>query len=174
MMKKFGCIVLALFALTACSDNDDNGGGRFPETNDCIENGSLTGRNMHFVGTTTSTSADGNVFTENDAHFETAGLEQMVLYMHKTRFAAAMPAMEMRMPGLDYTGNGKSLTVEAERVVPELSVKDLGWQPMEAYALTDVSIRIDDVTCTIRFSCDVPRVGFYTVEFAGRLYVEND
>ncbi len=173
MIKKFGFMLLALFAQTACNDDNDNG-GRFPETNDCIENGKLIGRNMQFIGTTTSTSANGHVFTENNAHFETAGLEQMVLYLHKTRFASAMPAMEMRMRGLNYTGSGKSLTIQTERVVPELSIKDLGWQPMDDYTLTDVSIRIDNVACSIRFSCDVPHAGVYTVEFEGKLYVEND
>ena len=44
---------------------------------------------------------------------------------------------------------------------------------MEAYALENVEIRIEGVRCSVRFSCDVPRVGRYTVEYEGRLYIEE-
>ncbi len=173
MLKKLCFCLAALCALAACNDDKEDP-IRYPETNECIENGQLTGTNMHFLGTATSTDSRGNVFTDTEARFETAGLATMMLYMHQTRFSAAMPAMEMRMPHLAYTGSGKTVAFSAGRVVPELSVKNLGWQPMEAYALTDVDIRIEGVRCSVRFTCDVPRVGLYTVEYEGRLFVENN
>lgn len=172
MIRNICCCLVAAFALVACNDSDEEK-LRFPETNDFIEEGSLTGTNMHFLGSATSTDAAGNRYVDEEAHFETAGLERLVLYMHRTRFSAAMPAMEMRMYDLDYTGSGKSIAYTAERVVPQLNVKDLGWQPMEAYALENVEIRIEGVRCTVRFSCDVPRVGRYTVAYEGRLYIEE-
>lgn len=172
MIRNICCCLAAALALVACNDSDKET-LRFPETNDRIENGRLTGSNMQFLGTATSTDAAGNQFVDTEAHFETAGLETLVLYMHRTRFSAGMPAMEMRMHDLAYTGHDKSIAYTAERVVPQLQVKDLGWQPMEAYALENVEIRIEGVRCSVRFSCDVPRVGRYTVEYEGRLYIEE-
>lgn len=173
MIRNICCCLVAAFALAACNNSNEEP-IRFPETNEYLVDGSLTGTNMHFLGTSTSTDDRGNRFTDELAHFETAGLETLVLYMHQTRFSAAMPAMEMRLHDLAYTGSDDTLVFAADRVVPELHIKDLGWKPMEAYALSDVEIRIEGVRCTVRFSCDVPRVGFYTVAYEGRLFVEND
>lgn len=172
MIRNICCCLLAAFALVACND-DDKPSIRFPKTNDRIEDGRLTGTNMHFTGISTSTDAQGNEYVDAKAHFETAGLNTLMLYMHQTRFAAAMPAMEMRMPNLAYTGKDKTVVFTADRVVPELQIKDLGWNPMDAYALTDVEIRIEDTRCSVRFACDVPRVGRYTVAYEGRLYIEE-
>lgn len=171
MIQKICCCLAALLALAGCNEKIDP--IRFPETNEYIVDGSLTGTNMHFVGTAKSTDAQGNEWVDTEARFETAGLRTLVLYMHRTRFSAGMPAMEMRMYDLEYTGQGNGIAFSADRIVPQLQVKDLGWQPMEAYALTDVEIRIEGVRCAVRFACDVPRVGRYTVEYEGRLYIEE-
>lgn len=174
MIRNIRCCIAALVILATAACNDDNGETTaYPETNPGIENGALTGTNMHFTGTVTSTDEQGNVFTDPEAHFETAGLDYLVLYMHRTRFVAAMPAMEMRLHELPYTGAGRRIACTQASVVPQLSVKDQGWIPMEAYTLTDVAVEIDNVRCSVRFACDVPKIGRYTVEFAGRLFVEK-
>lgn len=175
-MKKLLLLACAALALAACNDNDDT--PRFAAENTFIENGSLTGSNMHFLGTSTVTSADGDVYVDKEARFEFAGLRDFTLYMHNTRFAAAMPALRMRLYSQPYTpGEGASLSFALESVVPEVALPNAvgggySWTPMPAYTLTDVEGSIDNTLCRVSFSCAVPELGSYRVEYEGRLLLE--
>jgi len=172
-MKKLFLFACAALALAACDDNDDS--PRFAAENTKIEDGSLSGRNMHFLGTATSTPADGTPYVDPKAEFEFAGLDDFTLYMHKTRFAAAMPALEMRLHAQPYMpGTGASLTFALPSVVPEVAVPNtvgggFTWTLFPSYTLTEVEGSVDNTLCRIGFSCDVPRLGRYRVEFEGRL-----
>lgn len=120
-MKKLLLCACAALVLAACNDNDDQ--PRFAAENTKVENGSLTGSNIHFLGTSTVTSADGDVYVDPQSDFEFAGLRDFTLYMHRTRFAAAMPAMEMRLYAQPYTpGTGASLSFALPSVVPQVSI----------------------------------------------------
>ena len=173
MIERLFLLACAALVLGACDDRDD--AIRFAAENTEIEDGHLSGTNIHFLGTATSTSADGAVYVDRQARFEFAGLDDFTLYMHRTRFAAAMPALEMRLYAQPYIpGTGTSLSFDLERVVPEVRLpNEVGggytYKPMEAYALTDVTGSIDGVQCRVSFSCDVPRLGEYRVEYNGKL-----
>lgn len=66
------------------------------------------------------TDAKGETFTDPEAWFEFAGgPESFSLYMHKTRFAANMPGVEMRLQTVTYTPKGdKSLNFVREEIIP--------------------------------------------------------
>jgi len=172
-MKKLFLLLLPLLC-AACSDDE-------PETlyaaaNTSIENGRFNGANMHFLGTSTAVDADGNAFTDAEARIEFAGgRQELVLYLHKTRFAAAMPALEMRVYTLPYTPqSGASLSFAVESIVPQVLLPNsegggYSYQPLPAYTLGHVEGRIDDTQCRIGFTCDVPRLGAYRVTYEGQL-----
>lgn len=172
-MKRLFLLACAALALGACNDRDDE--VRFAAENTEIEDGHLSGTNIHFLGTATSTSADGAVYIDRQARFEFAGLDDFALYMHRTRFAAAMPALEMRLFAQPYTpGTGTSLSFDLASVVPEVRLPNevgggYAYKPMEAYTLTEVEGSIDGVRCHVSFSCDVPRLGAYRVAYDGKL-----
>lgn len=176
-MKKLLSLALALLAFAACNDDNDDA-LRFARENTKIENGQLTGSNMHFLGTSTATAADGTAFTDDKALFEFAGTpRELVLYMQGTRFAAAMPALKMRLYEVPYTGLGNSISFELDEIVPGVYLPNTvgggySYQPLPAYTLTEVSGSIDGIECRVAFSCDVPRLGAYRVEYVGKL-LEN-
>ena len=174
-MKKIFLFAFALLACAACSDDDSL---RFAGENTKIENGQLTGSNMHFLGTSTATAAGGTTFTDDEALFEFAGTTQkLVLYMQGTRFAAAMPALRMRLYDVPYTGQGNSVAFSLDEIVPQVYLPNevgggYSYQPIASYKLTEVSGSIDGIECRVAFSCDVPRLGAYRVEYVGKL-LEN-
>lgn len=162
MLKK-----LFLFALTACTlaaCNKDEGTGLpydyvYLKENTNISEGHLQGSNMHFYGTSTVTDATGGVFTYRKAHFELAGLDDFHLYMHKTRFAADMPGVEMRIPDVPYTPTGdKSLTFSLDEVIPEAERPNAvgggaTYVPVERYVITQLAGSIDNTLCRVEFTC---------------------
>ena len=91
--------------------------------------------------------------------------------MHKTRFAAGMPGVEMRLRTVPYAPTGdKSLAFDVAELVPEaLRANETGggssYQPVERYRITDLEGRIDGVTCRVAFTC----AGIYRVVYEGRL-----
>ena len=115
-MKKILFLLFAAAAFAACNDDDGEPKVRYATTNDGIENGYLQGANLHFYGTSTVTDAKGKTFTDPEAWFEFAGgPESFSLYMHKTRFAANMPGVEMRLQTVTYA----STTVFARVDIPQ-------------------------------------------------------
>ncbi len=176
MLKKLFTLAFAALALAGCNDDDDDA-IRYARTNDLItEEGYITGSNLHFYGTSTVTDASGGTFIDKNARFEFAGAsEEFALYMHKTRFAAAMPGVEMRLYRVPYTPAGnKSMTFTAERIIPDaLKANETGggasYQPVERYLITALEGRIDDTACRVSFTC----AGVFDVVFEGRLIVSK-
>ena len=173
-MKRFFLLAFAALALTACNDDSD-GAPRFAAENTKVEAGSLTGSNMHFLGTATATSADGAAYVDRQAEFEFAGLDNFTLYMHRTRFAAAMPALEMRLFDQPYIpGTGAAFSFALPSVVPQVNLPNqvgggYTWTSLKAYTLTEVAGSVEGTVCRVGFTCDVPRLGVYRVEYEGRL-----
>ena len=68
-----------------------------------------------FFGTSTVTTvASGATFTDGKALFELVadGEGKVRILMHETRFAAEMPALEMEIPGISYSGEEKNHRLE--------------------------------------------------------------
>lgn len=177
-MKKILFLLFAAAAFAACND-DDEPKVRYATTNDGIENGYLQGANLHFYGTSTVTDAKGETFTDPEAWFEFAGgPESFSLYMHKTRFAANMPPLEMKIPHTAYTGDGNSIAFSEVSIVPEVNLPNstgggYSYQPMPAYTLTEVKGSIDGVNCRVSFICNVPKLGTYRMEYEGKLIIKE-
>ncbi|MDE6711105.1 MAG: lipoprotein [Alistipes sp.] len=173
-MKRFFLLAFAALALTACNDDSDSA-PRFAAENTRIEDGSLTGSNIHFLGTATATSADGAAYVDRQAEFEFAGLDNFTLYMHRTRFDAAMPALEMRLFDQPYIpGTGAAFSFALPSVMPQVKLPNqvgggYTWTSLEAYTLTEVAGSVEGTVCRVGFTCDVPRLGAYRVEYEGRL-----
>lgn len=179
MLKKLLLLSFAAFALAACNDEADEG-IQYATSNPEIVDGVYSGQNMHFYGTAKVTNTtDGSTYTDPEAWFEFAGGETLVIYMHQTRFAAAMPALEMRLYRIPYTaGQGASLSYTADSWVPQVRLPNqegggYSYQDMPAYTLTQIEGAVSDILCHMTFSCDVPRLGSYRVEYDGRLLVKK-
>lgn len=176
-MKKLLFLLLATAALAAC--NDDPEKIHYASTNEGIENGKLTGKNMHFYGRAVVTADDGSEYIDEEAYFEFAGGQSgdgqyITVYMHKTRFAAQMPALEMRIYHTPYTGSGKSVAFSAVSIVPEVLLSaNNRWQAMPSYTLTDVEGSIDDLQCKLSFTCTVPKLGTYQMQYEGKLVIKG-
>ena len=145
MLKKLLLLSFAAFTMAACNDEADDG-VRYATHNPSIVDGVFTSDNMHFYGTATVTHvSDGSTYTDPKAWFEFAGdRESLTIYMHATRFAAAMPALEMRIHRMPYTpGEGASLSFTAASTVPQVRLPNevgggYSYQDMPSYTLTDV------------------------------------
>ncbi len=179
MLKKLLMMSLAAFALVACNDEADEG-VQYATSNPSIVDGVFTSDNMHFYGTAKVTDSEGNVFTDPEAWFEFAGdRETLTIYMHQTRFAAQMPALEMRIHRIPYTpGEEASLSFTAESTVPQVRLPNqvgggYSYQDMPAYTLTGVEGSVNDIVCRIAFTCSVPKLGTYRMEYEGRLLVKK-
>lgn len=178
-MKKLLFLLFAAAAFAACNDDDGAPKIRYASTNDGIIDGHLQGINMFFYGSAVATDDAGNAYTDDEALFEFAGgpsgdSEYFSLYMHKTRFAAGMPPFEMKIPHTRYTGMDNSIAFSEESIVPEaiLPGQD-GYQPLPSYTLTEVEGSIDGVNCRVSFTCNVPRLGTYRMEYEGKLIIKE-
>lgn len=174
-MKRILFLLVAAATFASC-DDDDATKIQYASENTAIVNGVFTSENMHFYGTATVTDSEGGTYTNPEAWFEFAGSsETLVLDMHQTRIAAAMPALDMRIHQFTYTpGEGASLTFEVEDIIPQLRLPNqegsgYSYQPMPSYALSDIEGSIDNTLCRVAFTCTVPRLGTYRVEYEGRL-----
>lgn len=166
----------ALLFCAACDDNDNNGPD-FETVNDEIVNGQIVDDDaMLFLGTSTVTAPDGTAFTDEQARISIFGdgrptlvapATTLTVQMHGTRFAAAMPALEMQLPALAYTpGTGPRLTFTAAGpLVPQAYINGTGWTDQANYPITDLAGAIDNVRCTLAFTC----MGSHRVEFEGRM-----
>ena len=175
-MKRLIPLLLAVAAFAACDKEDGTSKIQYASENASIVDGYFTSDNMHFYGTATVTDSEGGSYSDPEAWFEFAGdREALVLYMHQTRFAAAMPALDMRIYQFAYTpGEGASLTFEIESSIPQVRLPNevgggYSYQPMPSYTLTDVEGSIENTLCRVAFTCTVPRLGTYRMEYEGRL-----
>ena len=99
----------------------------------------------NFTGTSTVTDRNDRPFTDDEAWFEFAGgPESFTLAMHKTRFAAGMPASRCGPdgPSHDLTGDKSPAFDVAELVLEALRANETGggssYQPVERYRITDL------------------------------------
>lgn len=175
-MKKLLFLLFAAGAFAACNDDDGTSKIRYASENDAISNGRLTGTNMHFYGTSTVTDDKGTTFIDKEARFEFAGdAVDFALYMHKTRFAANMPGVEMRLYTVRYTGTGdNSIAFSAPAIIPEALRENAegggsSYQPVARYLITDLEGSIDGVNCRISFTC----AGVYNVVYEGKMLVRD-
>ena len=178
-MKKLLMMSLAAFALAACNDEADEG-IQYATSNPEIVDGVYSGQTMHFYGTATVTNTkDNSTYSDPEAWFEIHGDKGLVIYMHQTRFAAQMPSLEMRIYRIPYTpGEGASLSFTAESTVPQVRLLNTegggySYQDMPSYTLTEVEGAIDEIVCRMSFTCDVPKLGTYRMEYEGRLLVKK-
>lgn len=181
MMKKLFLLSLAALALAACNDDKDKDsdkglptGYKYASTNEQIADGRIQA-DIQFFGTSqVATLGQGPAapFVDKKALFElttTSSEGASVLYMHATRFAAAMPAVEMRLLGLPIEGSGKSLSFTAERIVPENFIAATNqWVSNERYAITQIEGQIDNTQIEITFTC----AGVFKVTYSGKLIVK--
>lgn len=174
MLKKLLLAACLGLTLGACNDEEPDTGLPnnyvWAESNPCIVEGKMHGKNMHFYGRTRVTDAQGGEYVDPTAYFEFAGgAEQLSLYMHKTRFAEAMPPLEMRLAHLPYTGSDNGIALAVERVIPDYNVPGLGYQPAERYTITDLEVSVSGIDCRVEFTC----AGVFDVLFEGRQIVER-
>ncbi len=175
-MKKIFLFALMLATCVACDDNDN--GPDFENDNDEIVNGRIVDDDpMEFLGTMTVTNPDGTTFVDDKARLDIVGdggpsisyqnpATTLSIYMHRMRFAEAMPALEMRINTLTYTpGVGPNLTFStAGPVIPQAYIAGAGWTEQANYPITGLNGAINNVLCTLEFTC----MGTH-VKFEGRM-----
>ena len=182
-MKRHRLLLLCLCALctlgTSC-ENDETPKVHYASSNGSIVDGYFTSDNMHFYGTATVTDTNGNSFSDEEAWFEFAGdRETLTIYMHATRFAAAMPALDMRIHRMPYTpGQGAALSFSAPSTVPQVRLPNAegggySYQDMPSYTLTKVEGSVADVVCRMGFTCAIPNMGTFRMEYEGRLITKD-
>lgn len=175
MMKKFFLFALMLATCAACDDNDN--GPDFENDNDEIVNGKIVDDDpMEFLGTMTVTNPDGTTFVDEIARLDIIGdghptpsapATTLTVYLRRMRFAAAMPALDMRINSLTYTpGVGPNLTfATAGPVVPQAYIVGAGWTDQANYPITTLNGAVNNVQCTLEFTC----MGTHRVKFEGRM-----
>lgn len=175
MKKFFTFLLLASAALSSCSDGCTGDPDPTPELpdgytyateNTSINDGTVTA-NMLFFGTSTVTTvASGATFTDGKALFELVadGEGKVRILMHETRFAAEMPALEMEIPGISYSGEEKTIDLSAASVTPEIK-----GTPFAKYVITNLTGKADSKYLTITFTC----AGAFDVNYQGRLIIEK-
>lgn len=164
-MKKFFTFLLpfsllASAALSSCSDGCTGDPDPTPELpdgytyateNTSINDGTVTA-NMLFFGTSTVTTvASGATFTDGKALFELVA-------------DGEMPALEMEIPGISYSGEEKTIDLSAASVTPEIK-----GTPFAKYVITNLTGKADSKYLTITFTC----AGAFDVNYQGRLIIEK-
>lgn len=174
-MKKLFTLLLsiAIVATTACESDDngtpDNGlptGYVYADSNTAITDGAIT-QGMLFFGTSTVTTiASGEVYTDTKANFELVsdGQGKVRILMHETRFAAAMPALEMEVPGVPYTGLESVIALTTASVVPEIK-----GTPYERYTMTALTGMVGNTVFDLSFTC----AEAFQVTYQGRLIIKG-
>ena len=175
MLKKLLMMSFAAFALAACNDEADEG-VQYASSNPEIVDGVYSGQTMHFYGTATVTNTtDNSTYTDPETWFEIHGDKGLVVYMHQTRFAASMPAQEMRIYRIPYTpGEGASLSFSEPTFTPEAELPNTegggsSYQEVPQFALTDLEGSIEETRLHMAFTC----MGTYRMEYEGRLLVKK-
>ena len=174
IFKRLLLLAGALTMLASCSD-DDSGlpyGYVYLGGNPYLEEGHLTGTNLHFYGTTTvRDTQSGESYTNREGYIELAGLYDFTLYLHRFRLEAGTWGSEMRLRNVGYTPTGdRSLSFALEEVIPEvLQPNEVGggatYRPDEELRITQFEGRIDDIDCRMSFTV----AGRWQVAYEGRL-----
>ena len=171
-MKKFFTFLLpfsllASAALSSCSDGCTGDPDPTPELpdgytyateNTSINDGTVTA-NMLFFGTSTVVTVE-----VPKKSMLADGEGKVRILMHETRFAAEMPALEMEIPGISYSGEEKTIDLSAASVTPEIK-----GTPFAKYVITNLTGKADSKYLTITFTC----AGAFDVNYQGRLIIEK-
>lgn len=174
IFKRLLLLAGALTMLASCSDDDSGlpNGYVYLGENPYLDEGRLTGTNLHFYGTTTvSDSQGGERYTNREGYIELAGLDDFTLYLHRFRLEAGTWGSEMRLRDVGYTPTGdRSLRFALEEVIPEvLQPNEVGggatYRPDGELRVTQFEERIDDIDCRMTFTV----AGRWQVTFEGRL-----
>ena len=159
-MKKFFTFLLpfsllASAALSSCSDGCTGDPDPTPELPD-----------GYTYASTVTTVASGATFTDGKALFELVadGEGKVRILMHETRFAAEMPALEMEIPGISYSGEEKTIDLSAASVTPEIK-----GTPFAKYVITNLTGEAARTELTVTFTC----AGAFDVSYQGRLIIEK-
>lgn len=188
MIKKLILLAFAAATLAACSDNKAEDievlpyGYAFAEVNNAVQNGRVTNNMLFFGLSTVTTVSSGSVFSDDTALFELEADDNgtLYLYMHATRFAVGMPAVEMRIPGIVYTdtaeGTAPRLTTAIDEINPENYNEDAhAWQSNSDFKISALTGTMDNLTYQVSFTCS-RKAGKGWVDFAvrysGRLLVK--
>ncbi|WP_418981771.1 hypothetical protein [Alistipes sp.] len=189
-MKLVKNLLLLAFAATltvACDDNEAEEievlpyGYAYAEVNNAVSGGKVTANMLFFGLSTVTTVSTGSVFPDDTALFEIepAADGKLYLYMHATRFAVGMPAVEMRIPQIDYAtqGAGAKFTLSLAEINPENYNEDAhAWQSNSNFKITDLQGTVDNLNCSVTFTC-TRKMGTKSVAFAvvysGRLLVKK-
>lgn len=127
-------LLLSLFT-AACSDNDTPAEPTLPDN--------------AFV-------AENIVFD-----FQPADNGTLTIYMHKPRFAAMMPPIEMRIRNIQYNAKGNCVYFGTEKVIPEAQLHGSEYMPFEKFVITNLKGKIEGKVCQLEFIC----AGTYQVHY---------
>lgn len=173
-MKKILALLLLPLALYACNGGGDTpapgpalpSGYVYAADNTSLADGVLSGNILFFGTSTVRTLATDELYTDEKALFELVPEETGTLrmLMHETRFAAAMPALEMEVPGIEGSGEKTTLALSAPTVVPEIK-----GTPFARYTITDLTGKVENTEFSISFTC----AGAFEVTYRGRLIVRE-
>lgn len=140
-------LTLAMNALTACSDSDDN-----PITPDPSKPASVYGT---YNGDFTAYATDGTLSMQGKD--QTARLAKGegsdTLFMDQIRFAASMPmALNIRFGSIRVQNDGSTLTLMQPVVVPEAVVKGK-WTPIAEQSIADFEGHAVKDSLYLNFTC---------------------
>lgn len=180
MLKKLLFLISAAFIVSACSDKNDNGDARptppsgyvYADQNTAIGSGVLRSEMLFFGASNVKTLSSGALFSDPTARFEFKQEDDKIyLYMHATRFAAGMPAMEMRITA-QVTFGENTITMRADEVTPQYFVNATQeWVDGTKYPITKFSASVSGTLCGTAFTCTAP-FGTFDVSYLGYLIVK--
>lgn len=162
-MKRFSKIItiatiLLISSLLCFSCDSEKELLKFATENNCILNGSLTGKNMHFLGTWTVKDNSGHSHLYEDVVAEFAGLKNVAIYIHHGGFTTEVESREIKFPSFDYEGNGNSIKITPNKeFIPQILKKNtqgggMSYQDAPDFKiLKGCSITINDINCQITF-----------------------
>ena len=147
-MKKFFTFLLpfsllASAALSSCSDGCTGDPDPTPELPD------------GYTYATENTSINDGTVTANMLFFGTSTV---------TTVASEMPALEMEIPGISYSGEEKTIDLSAASVTPEIK-----GTPFAKYVITNLTGEAARTELTVTFTC----AGAFDVSYQGRLIIEK-
>lgn len=187
MLKKLFLLLFAAAALAACSDNEAEPievlpyGYAWATVNNAVAEGEVTGNMLFFGLSNVTTVASGSVFPDDTALFELEPDAEgtLYLYMHATRFAAGMPATEMRIPGIVYEDASQGtprLGMTLAETHPENWVEAASrWETNSNFKVVNLSGTVDNLSCTVSFTCMrkmKEKWIEFKVDYTGRLLVK--